>query len=148
MKSEKKNASKGTEAKGDKKTADLAKKAASEKTVEKSAKKAEAKKADISPEVKAAEKAEKAKKTAATKAEAKKQLKATNEAAAQNSRYRDLSGKIGEAKPQPYRMANVYSPDTVIEHPKFGIGYVTISMPDKIEVVFEDSNRYLVQGRK
>jgi len=67
---------------------------------------------------------------------------------AQNTRYRELSEKVGESKVQPYRMTNIYTIDTKIEHPKFGVGFVVASLPDKIEVVFEDSARHLVQGRK
>jgi hypothetical protein len=69
-------------------------------------------------------------------------------AAAQNARYVELTEKMGNAKPQPYRMAAIYPIDAKIEHPKFGVGYVVASFPDKIEVVFEDVNRNLVQGRK
>lgn len=66
----------------------------------------------------------------------------------QNAKYKELVERIGASKPQPYRMASVYTQDAVIEHPKFGIGFVLASFPDKIEVVFEDVNRNLVQGRK
>lgn len=66
----------------------------------------------------------------------------------QNAKFKELFEKYSAAKSQPYRMANVYSVDTKIEHPKFGVGFVSSSLPDKIEVVFEDVNRNLVQGRK
>ncbi len=65
-----------------------------------------------------------------------------------NSRFVELSGKLESAKAQPYRMASVYVVDAKIEHPKFGVGFVVASFPDKIEVAFEDTNRNLVQGRK
>ncbi|OFZ13423.1 MAG: hypothetical protein A2Z20_08480 [Bdellovibrionales bacterium RBG_16_40_8] len=66
----------------------------------------------------------------------------------QNAKFKELYAKIGDVKPQPYRMASIYPIDTKIEHPKFGVGFVAASFPDKIEVVFEDVNRHLVQGRK
>jgi hypothetical protein len=66
----------------------------------------------------------------------------------QNARFKELTEKIGEVKALPYRMASVYEVDAKIEHPKFGVGFVTMSLPDKIEVVFQDVNRQLVQGRK
>lgn len=78
----------------------------------------------------------------------KKRTKGPSAEEVQNARFKELADKIGEAKPQPYRMTNVYTVDTVIEHPKFGVGFVTLSLPDKIEVVFQDVNRHLVQGRK
>ena len=65
-----------------------------------------------------------------------------------NPRFVELSGKLESAKAQPYRMASVYIVDSKIEHPKFGVGFVVASFPDKIEVAFEDANRNLVQGRK
>ena len=66
----------------------------------------------------------------------------------QNAKFKELTDKIGEAKAQPYRMASSYNVDAKIEHPKFGVGFVASSFPDKIEVVFQDINRLLVQGRK
>lgn len=85
--------------------------------------------------------AKKAKKTGGkTKAEAA--------AAATNALYNDLLEKRGTEKSQPYRMSQVYQTDATIEHPKFGVGFVVQSLPDKIEVVFQDASRHLVQGRK
>lgn len=84
----------------------------------------------------------------AKKVSAKRKSKEAAAAEVQNAKFKELADKLGEAKPQPYRMANVYPIDSIIEHPKFGIGFVTLSLPDKIEVVFEDLNRQLVQGRK
>jgi len=68
--------------------------------------------------------------------------------AAANARFVELTEKMGSSKPQPYRMANQYPVDAKIEHPKFGIGFVVATFPDKIEVAFEDVSRHLVQGRK
>jgi len=84
----------------------------------------------------------------ATKKPTKKKDKESVAGETRNALFVELSEKMGGMKPQPYRMANVYVVDTMIEHPKFGIGFVRSSLPDKIEVVFEDTNRQLVQGRK
>jgi hypothetical protein len=92
--------------------------------------------------VKAAKSATKAKKTS------KRAPRGPSATEVQNARFKELLEKMGDAKPQPYRMANVYQVDAKIEHPKFGLGFVAASLPDKIEVVFEDLNRSLVQGRK
>ena len=95
----------------------------------------------------------KAKKEAAAKSpkEKKKSRSVKKQEAAieaQNTLFKELSEKMGQVKAQPYRMASIYPVDSVIEHPKFGLGFVSVSWPDKIEVVFQDVNRHLVQGRK
>jgi hypothetical protein len=84
----------------------------------------------------------------AAKKAPKKRTKGPSAGEIQNAKFKELLEKIGDTKPQPYRMASVYSVDAKIEHPKFGVGFVAMSFPDKIEVVFEDVNRQLVQGRK
>lgn len=78
----------------------------------------------------------------------RKRTKEASHEEVQNAKYKEFLEKVGDVKPQPYRMANIYSIDTKIEHPKFGVGFVAACWPDKIEVVFEDINRHLVQGRK
>ena len=78
----------------------------------------------------------------------KKKASGPSLAEVQNAKFKELHAKIGDVKAQPYRMASLYTVDTKIEHPKFGVGFVAASFPDKIEVVFEDVNRNLVQGRK
>ena len=85
------------------------------------------------------------KKTAAKKPSAKK---AKAMAASANDRYRELLDKAADRKAEPYRMTNMYALETKIEHPKFGLGIVVGSWVDKIEVVFEDTSRHLVQNRK
>ncbi len=90
-----------------------------------------------------------AKAKAKTKSTAKKKSKsAVATAALQNEKYRELIERVGDSKAQPYRMANTYAVDAKIEHPKFGVGFVALSLPDKMEVIFEDVSRQLVQGRK
>lgn len=84
----------------------------------------------------------------AKKATSKKPKASEKAAAAANARYVELAEKLDGAKAQPYRMANVYPVESKIEHPKFGVGFVVTSLPDKIEVVFEDLSRQLVHGRK
>lgn len=65
-----------------------------------------------------------------------------------NAVYIELKEKIGEAAPEPYRMSQSYTVNTPIEHPKFGMGIVCATTPDKIEVAFPDMNRSFVQNRK
>ena len=87
---------------------------------------------------------------AAEKRAAKREARGAKQSssASSNARFIELSEKFESVKVQPYRMANVYPVETKIEHPKFGVGFVVNSLPDKIEVVFEDVSRQLVQGRK
>ena len=90
-----------------------------------------------------------AKKASPKKPSATKAAKAAEAAAsAANAKFLELQEKIGEQKAQPYRMASTFNVDAKIEHPKFGVGFVTTALPDKIEVAFQDMSRQLVQGRK
>ncbi len=95
----------------------------------------------------------KAAKKPSTKAPKKPTLSRAEKAAvaaasAANARFIELQEKIGEQKAQPYRMASNFNVDMKIEHPKFGVGFVVMSLTDKIEVVFQDTSRQLVHGRK
>lgn len=65
-----------------------------------------------------------------------------------NDIFLKLKEKAGAGKARPYRMADTYTTDMMIEHPKFGVGFVVAALVDKIEVAFEDANRALVQNRK
>ncbi len=65
-----------------------------------------------------------------------------------NDVFLKLKEKLGAGKARPYRMADEYSSDMIIEHPKFGTGYVITALGQKVEVAFEDANRALVQNRK
>jgi hypothetical protein len=78
----------------------------------------------------------------------KKKTKAAAVAEARNAKFREMFEKHSDVKSQPYRMATVFPVDAKIEHPKFGVGFVTLSLPDKIQVAFEDIDRHLVHGRK
>ncbi len=87
-------------------------------------------------------------KTTKPRKPSKRAAKGPSQTEVQNAKFKELLDKNSASKPQPYRMASVYSVDALIEHPKFGLGFVAATFPDKIEVVFEDLNRNLVQGRK
>lgn len=86
-----------------------------------------------------------AKKAAAKKKTTKRAKTADGEV---NSLYKELSEKFTDAQPQSYRMNGEYSVNNLIEHPKFGLGFVFSSAPQKIDVAFKDGNRSLVQNRK
>lgn len=65
-----------------------------------------------------------------------------------NQLFKELSEKLTGLSPMPYRMTSEYTVNVLIEHPKFGQGYVFAVAPAKIDVAFQDSNRALVQNRK
>ncbi len=55
---------------------------------------------------------------------------------------------VGAINPAPYTVQGLFKPDDIIDHKKFGVGFV-IAVPGgkKAEVLFEDCVRKLVQGR-
>ena len=78
--------------------------------------------------------------SAASKSETKKRLE--HEAA-----YNDLSAKFGSQTPVKYTIKDQFQKDAVIDHPKFGLGFVMLSTELKIDVVFKDAVRSLVHRR-
>ena len=61
--------------------------------------------------------------------------------------FAELREKIGLDKLMPYNMRTKYTLATAIQHPKFGVGFVTSATPEKIEVAFEEGGRALVHNR-
>ncbi len=59
----------------------------------------------------------------------------------------DLKTQIGTEQVVPYNMKMKYTLANAIEHPKFGIGFVTNATNEKIEVVFQEGGRALVHNR-
>lgn len=55
------------------------------------------------------------------------------------------SADLSQAK--PYSMKSHFEDKAIIDHPKFGLGFVTASNSQAIEVQFEDSSRSLVHNR-
>ena len=62
------------------------------------------------------------------------------------ARFTELRDKNSE-KPKPYSMRAEFDVGTVLEHPKFGLGFVILSSLAAIQVVFEDEERSLVHNR-
>ena len=48
----------------------------------------------------------------------------------------------------PYSMKSTYELNTLIEHPRFGTGFVTAVLPHKIQVTFQDQVLFLVHARE
>lgn len=53
-----------------------------------------------------------------------------------------------EAAPVKYDMKTLFEANQKLNHPKFGVGVIRMSLPDKIEVVFSDEVRNLVHNRQ
>lgn len=58
-----------------------------------------------------------------------------------------LKEKMSSTKSQPYSMKAKFTNNAVIDHPKFGLGLVTLVTNEKIEVIFETGPVSLVHGR-
>lgn len=61
--------------------------------------------------------------------------------------WSDLKTQIGTDGIVPYNMKTKFTLANAIQHPKFGIGFVTSATPEKIEVVFQEGGRALVHNR-
>lgn len=62
--------------------------------------------------------------------------------------WETLQTSIGTGKVSNYRMTEAFQAQTAIQHPSFGVGFVTSVTPNKIEVVFKESVRLLVHNYK
>lgn len=61
--------------------------------------------------------------------------------------WTDLKSQIGTDKILNYNMKTKFSLANAINHPKFGIGFVTNATPDRVDVAFADGSRALVHNR-
>lgn len=65
---------------------------------------------------------------------------------AHNNQFESLMNK--DVDVNSYNMKTKYAKDTKIDHPKFGIGFVTEATVDRIEVVFKDEVKTLLHNRQ
>jgi hypothetical protein len=63
------------------------------------------------------------------------------------SLWAELRSQIGTDKLMPYNMKAKFPIAAAIEHPKFGVGFVTAVTNEKIDVAFEECGRSLVHNR-
>lgn len=61
--------------------------------------------------------------------------------------WNDLKTQIGTDKIVNYNMKTKFQLANAINHPKFGIGFVTNATPERVEVAFADGSRALVHNR-
>jgi hypothetical protein len=76
----------------------------------------------------------------------KKKPSTKSRVASHVARFTELRDKNND-KPRPYNMKTEFEVGTVLEHPKFGLGFVILSSGAAIQVVFEDEERSLVHNR-
>lgn len=62
-----------------------------------------------------------------------------------SSRWAEMKEKA--TAPIPYSMKTKFNEGAAVNHPKFGLGFVTISQALSIQVLFEDEERSLVHNR-
>jgi hypothetical protein len=68
--------------------------------------------------------------------------------AKKRSQYEDAMEGRDLSKPIPYKITRKFNHEDIIEHKTFGVGLVTRVISDKkMEVLFEDSTKLLIQGR-
>jgi len=58
-----------------------------------------------------------------------------------------MKDQIGLEKLQPYNMKTKFSNSVAIEHPKFGIGFISTATNEKIDVTFQEAKISLVHNR-
>ena len=72
---------------------------------------------------------------------------AAGRAAAHETEYQTLLQDTLTAETATYSMKLKFPLKARIQHPKFGLGVVKTSYPDKVEIVFQDEVRSLVHNR-
>lgn len=62
--------------------------------------------------------------------------------------FAKLSAKFPDAKPKKYELRASFLKHELVDHSKFGMGFVVeVLSPNKVEVIFKDGLRKLVQNR-
>ncbi len=94
-------------------------------------------------------KGKKSTKSASTKSASTKRAESKAEKALNQhiEMWEKLKEELGAGKPARYNMASVFEIQTAIEHPKFGLGFVTEVAANKIGVLFRDTSKFLVHNR-
>ena len=75
------------------------------------------------------------------------QPKSTRAKNAHLDTWNELKEKYSDMPPELYSISGHFRNNTVIDHPTFGLGVVTESLPSKIEVCFEEGVKTLMHRR-
>ena len=73
--------------------------------------------------------------------------KAGSSSTANAQTWLSLKEKADVSQAKPYNMKSLFGEKDIINHPKFGIGFIVASNGKAIEVQFEDTSRSLVHNR-
>lgn len=92
-------------------------------------------------------KLKKAQERTKTAGSAKKKAAAKKAEADMAAMWTELKTQIGTDHVLPYNMRTKFALANAIEHPKFGLGFVTNATNEKIDVVFQEGGRALVHNR-
>lgn len=87
------------------------------------------------------------KKKTVKKKTVKKKTRRTSKASQESEIWINLKKDLGEASAHPYAMTDYFPVSSVIDHPKFGLGFVMVSHVKKIEVSFEKGIKVLVHQK-
>lgn len=77
---------------------------------------------------------------------APKKTSSASRASAHVARWQELRDK-STSTPSPYNMKTSFQAGAALQHPKFGLGFVTMVSGQTMQVVFEDAERALVHAR-
>lgn len=84
-------------------------------------------------------------KTSTTKSQGARVTKAEK---AHLEAWNELKEKFGDLTPEVYSVRGSYPANSALDHPTFGLGIVTESYPNKIEVCFEEGVKTLIHSRQ
>lgn len=74
---------------------------------------------------------------------------ARRRAALKKLTWEEFFAKHGEKPAKPYEFRELYKENIILDHPKFGKGFVSEVVSDsKVEITFKDARRVLVHNRK
>lgn len=63
------------------------------------------------------------------------------------SNWAEVATNLDKEGAEKYMISGSFPEKSTIEHPKFGFGYVMKAVPERIEVVFEEGIKTLIQNR-
>lgn len=61
--------------------------------------------------------------------------------------WNELKEKYNDLDPEVYSIRGSFRPETLLDHPTFGLGVVTEIFPNKIEVCFEEGMKTLMHKK-
>jgi hypothetical protein len=75
---------------------------------------------------------------------------AKKRAAAKKPTWEEARAKVGDKRvgnARPYSIRDTYAEGEIVNHPKFGVGFVTEISENKAEITFQDERRVLIHNR-